>query len=510
MNSRKTLYLLTGATGLVGRFVLAQLLRCGVDIAVLVREHGSASGVERIEEALAPFESHANLGRPRIISGDLTCPGLGIGEADLTWLRQFEICVIHSAASIRFIAESLDGEPYRSNVRGTTNLLAVLQTQNVSSFHYISTAYVSCRKHLPAPLGHKQPPLVESQLGTEIRGGNDYECSKITAEQLLYDCEWVGTKTIFRPSIIVGSSSDGYTSSFHGFYAPLQIGYQLIESFGFDGEVGAWFRNELGLKESDSKNFVPVDWVAEAIVKIVLQERLHGQIYHLTNPQPVSCAEIQKAIINSLKANCDPANSSTRLSSGELPTQSTKVLQQFSERMSAYRSYFSDDPQFDCSNTQQALPDLPCPRVGSALLEKLADYSLEANFGWPRKPLAPAWWADIGSKLRCLPISEPKSIESTLDLKLIGPYACEPLRFVIGKNGWCRADRSNGMRPDMTVIVKTEHFASCITGASDFFKLIEGGQIAITGELMAEGVDLVLNWLQDLKLQISRASVLEL
>ncbi len=503
--------MLTGATGLVGRFLLAQFLRCGIDIAVLVRERGSATNaVERIEEALVPFENYTNLGRPRIISGDLTCPGLGIGEVDLIWLRQFQICVIHSAASIRFIAESPDGEPYRSNVQGMTNLLAVLKAQSVTSFHYISTAYVSCRRHMSVPTGHKYPPLDESQLGTETRGGNDYECSKITAERLLYDCDWVGAKTIFRPSIIVGSSRDGYTSSFHGFYAPLQIGSQLSAAFGFDGEVGAWFRNELGLKESDSKNFVPVDWVAEAILKIVLQERLHGQIYHLTNPHPVSCAEIQQAILNSLKTHCGHSKFEKQFNSGGLLTQSIKVLQQFSEQMSAYRSYFSDDPQFDCSNTQRALPDLPCPRVGCALMEKLADYSLRANFGWPRQPLAPAWWADICGKLRCLPISKPKSIKATIDLKLIGPYAGEPLRFVADQNGWCRTDRCNGMQPDIGVIVETEHFASCITGASDFFELIEGGQIAITGQLMADGVDLVLNWLQDLKLQISRASVSQL
>ena len=143
--SKVDVWLLTGATGLVGRFMLAELLRAGQHTAVIVREKTTASLGARIEEALAVFEENSQFGRPRLLAGDLTQPGLGLSERDREWLKQKRLGVIHCAASIRFNAESADGEPFLSNVAGTKHLLDVLESCNVESFLYVSTAYVTSR-----------------------------------------------------------------------------------------------------------------------------------------------------------------------------------------------------------------------------------------------------------------------------------------------------------------------------------------------------------------------------
>lgn len=143
----RELIFLTDATGLVGSFVLVRLLRAGAHVAVLVQNRdGIATAAKRIDEVLAPFENEVRLPRPHIIAGDLAEPGLGIAEHELNWLRQFRLNVIHSAASIRFVAETPQGEPYRSDVQGMLNILSVMQSQAVIAFHYVSTAYVSCRQ----------------------------------------------------------------------------------------------------------------------------------------------------------------------------------------------------------------------------------------------------------------------------------------------------------------------------------------------------------------------------
>ncbi len=69
-------WLLTGGTGLVGRFVLAELLRAGKYVVALVRDRASADARLRIEEALAPMEADATLIRPRVVAFDLTQPAL--------------------------------------------------------------------------------------------------------------------------------------------------------------------------------------------------------------------------------------------------------------------------------------------------------------------------------------------------------------------------------------------------------------------------------------------------
>ncbi len=302
-------WLLTGGTGLVGRFVLAELLRAGKYVVALVRDRASADARLRIEEALAPMESDATLIRPRVVAFDLTQPGLAISQRDREWLRGKRLGVIHSAASIRFQGAGPNSEPYLSNVTGTRNLLDFLSEMDVACFHYVSTAYVTSRSVDPTAA---HLPRFEQPVPRGALGGNDYENSKIQSEQMILDCEWLKSRTILRPSIIVGDSQSHYSSTFHGFYAALQIASQVVKFAGGHPLSGSALRNQLGLSEQDTKNFVPVDWVARAIARIALDESLHGRIYHLTNPRPVSCVDVQVAIERSLAPQ--PANESSHVS----------------------------------------------------------------------------------------------------------------------------------------------------------------------------------------------------
>ena len=50
--------------------------------------------------------------------------------------------MLHVAASVDFFGDERTGEPFRSNVEGTENLLKVCEQAGIEKFHHVSTAYV--------------------------------------------------------------------------------------------------------------------------------------------------------------------------------------------------------------------------------------------------------------------------------------------------------------------------------------------------------------------------------
>ncbi|MFO0943294.1 MAG: SDR family oxidoreductase [Pirellulales bacterium] len=153
---------------------------------------------------------------------------------------------MHCAASIRFQKDVHSGEPYRTNVQGTQNLINLCKRLRLASFHHVSTAYVGDHR--------SGKPVRESLASNAEVSGNDYERSKILAESLVTTQLANSPLMIHRPSIVIGDSQSGFTSTFHGFYAPLQIGWQYAKLFGFSEQAGQWFRQQLGLNPNDSKN----------------------------------------------------------------------------------------------------------------------------------------------------------------------------------------------------------------------------------------------------------------
>ena len=60
--------------------------------------------------------------------------------------------------------------------------------------------------------------------------GNVYEKTKLQAELMVRAAgteRWLDRATIYRPSIIVGDSQTGYTTTYHGFYAPLKLAHTM-------------------------------------------------------------------------------------------------------------------------------------------------------------------------------------------------------------------------------------------------------------------------------------------
>ena len=77
--------LLTGATGLLGRYLLRNLLDRGMRVAVLVRPISTRSAVERIDEILTLWDSESRTLAPRpvCLEGDVRSVSLGLVDCNI-------------------------------------------------------------------------------------------------------------------------------------------------------------------------------------------------------------------------------------------------------------------------------------------------------------------------------------------------------------------------------------------------------------------------------------------
>ena len=369
--------LLTGATGLLGRYLIRDLTLARQPLAVVVRASRRESAAQRIETAMVHWEQQLGreLVRPIVLSGDITQPLLGLSQEDQHWVAANCDRMLHSAASLTFYADEPGGEPWQSNVQGTRNVLALCRRAGIGEFHHVSTAYVC---------GRRRGQILESELDVGQELGNDYEASKIAAEKEVRAADFLTSVTVHRPSIIVGDWRSGFTTSFHGFYTPLRLVHSLLKSVPWEEILQNDWLGGLSLDGSEHKNLVAVDWVSAAMTEIVVRPELHGHTYHLTNPQPATVADMVLSIGAALSQLPAEAPAAPR---GKVTSE---MVESFREQMKIYQSYWSNDPAFDSTRTQRALPHRPCPPIDRATMDRLIAFALRTNFGWPREaPAAP-------------------------------------------------------------------------------------------------------------------------
>jgi thioester reductase-like protein len=355
--------LLTGATGLLGRYLLRDLLLSDQSIAVLVRGARSANAQERVCE-LVEFWSDflgTRLAQPLVIEGDLNEPGLGLLPADRTWLARSCRSVLHAAARVTF-RSTADGEPWKTNVEGTQNLLQLCRELGMFDLHHVSTAFVC---------GERTGIIREDEIDQGQEFHNDYEKSKCHAERLVREEKGIHA-TVYRPSVIVGDSRTGYTSSYHNVYRFLELGNRLATP-ATRGRRSLPLR--LPFTGNELRNLVPVDWVAQAIIRIVGQPRLHGRTYHLASTSPIPARLIKEvaeevlAIDGVTWAGSDPID------------PPTEIEELFLKQLDEYWPYGQGDPSFDCTHTRSAIPDLPAPVVDKAMLSRLIRFAVEDRWG---------------------------------------------------------------------------------------------------------------------------------
>ncbi len=375
--------LLTGATGLLGRYLMRDLLSRGVQLAVLVRPSRRNDPHSRVEAAMRTWESllQRELPRPKVLCGDINSPDLGLSGPELSWATENCTSILHNAASLSFVSTGRQSEPWRSNVGGTKNVLDFCAQSGIDEFFHVSTAYVA---------GKRTGRVYETELDVGQEYANPYEESKVEAETMVRNSEFIKTLTVFRPAIIVGDSQSGLTFTYHNFYAMLQLASTLSQSMGVIDITGkrAGGTFKINVDGHESKNFVPVDWVSEAMSRIIVNSDLHGKTYHLTPRVPVTVRLIRDILEEAAGLYGVTFSGSQTAMGGE---NEEEVEQLFYKHMEVYHSYWKDDPEFDSSNTVNALPDLPCPLVDREMLTHLAKVALKQGFNWRDPKVEPTY-----------------------------------------------------------------------------------------------------------------------
>ena len=366
MNSEE-LILITGSTGFLGVQLVHELLqrRPNATLVLLIRGRAGETAQQRADS----FIPLADRSRVRVFSGDVSQPNCGLDADAYAQLTAEASRVIHSAATVRF-DHSLD-EARRINVEGTRRILDLAAgARQLKSFAYVGTAYVA---------GERSGLIRESELAVGQGYRNTYEQTKAEAEALVRSRLNSLPGVILRPSIIVGDSRTGVTSSFKMMYWPLKIYAR-----------GLW-RTVPGYPDA-VLDIVPVDFVANAVAQLLFDESALGNTVHLC-AGPGASATIQQVAQRAMEYfNApQPRYVDPRLFFGVLRPLLFASLWGRKRRVlrdgRAYRDYFTMRMQFDVSNAERLLqPAGVSPPPVLDYLDRLFHYCVASD--WGRKPVS--------------------------------------------------------------------------------------------------------------------------
>jgi len=166
MSERKTIFL-TGATGFLGSHLAARLLEQGNQLYVLARSSKNSPAGERVLEVLRDVGA-SNFENLHVFEGDISLPGLGLGEAATRRVTSSVDEVWHCAASLSFQQEGRE-EIFRMNAGGTRNVLELVERTPRRRLQHVSTAYIA---------GNRSDLVLETEIDVGQDFKNPYEESK--------------------------------------------------------------------------------------------------------------------------------------------------------------------------------------------------------------------------------------------------------------------------------------------------------------------------------------------
>lgn len=365
--------LLTGATGLLGRYLLKDLLLAGHRVAVVARNSKKQTAAERIEEICTFWESELNcdLPRPVVLTGDVRQKNLGLSDADYRWVARHCDSCFHNAAILNFCSAPRNQEPWVTNLGGTIQVVDLCTSLEIDNFHYVSTAYVC---------GNRNDRILENELdrGQEFR--NHYEQSKFEAEQYVANAAGLKKVTIYRPAVITADSRTGYTTTYHGLHLYLRLMSLLVPQVEPDENGIRHTKIRLPMTGDEQRNVVSVDWVSNVMCHLFGNANAHGRVFHLSpdhklTPRQLieSCYKYFHSAGVEFCANRDPNDSDL----GEFEKN-------FLSNVGIYHSYDRSDPIFDTENLKRFAGDILCPEIDESTIHRFLEFGELDRWGKKR------------------------------------------------------------------------------------------------------------------------------
>jgi thioester reductase-like protein len=268
---------LTGSTGFLGAFLLAELLqKTSATLHCLVRADSAAAGLKRIQKNLEFYGIWQGTFSDRItpVLGDLAQPKFGMDEAVFAALGKQVDVIYHSAASMSFFLPYVANKPI--NVLGTQEVLRLACTGQLKLVHHVSSLSVF------------ESPAYENKIVSEndtLEHGSDMYLGYAQSK-------WVGEK------LVAAARDRGVPICIYRL--PFLAGHSLTGAWNINDFTCALIRGCLQMGTAPYVNYggllamVPVDYPSRAIVHLSRQPESIGECFHLNHPNPPLIEEMKR------------------------------------------------------------------------------------------------------------------------------------------------------------------------------------------------------------------------
>jgi len=375
---------LTGATGFLGAFLMANLLEKGYHVTVL----GRASKGMKLSDRLSTLVRWFNITEPgeslRALETDFSKKHMGLDDETYNLLCDAASKIIHCASDTSF-AERNREQVMTTNVNNLAALLDLAADARAAHIYYVSTAYVA---------GKCEGLCMEKSVTTDSFT-NVYEESKARAEVIISQyCENHNIPlSILRPSIVYGHSKTGLSMKFNALYYPVKSLSYVRDIYIKDilDQGGAQSRRwnismgddgilclpmEFYFPNNGFVNLIPVDYFVESTMRIVEHPVSEG-IYHLTSDNPPDMATLTEYTerflgVRGIRILSDPAQRTHE------PNPVEELLGRYIE---PYRPYLSDMRIFDRSRINNITVGLINPTFTYEIFERCMAYAVACDWG---------------------------------------------------------------------------------------------------------------------------------
>jgi len=383
-------YLLTGATGLLGRNLLFEIIKqhfhdlTGINIFLLGRhskEHNLATrifniiqndGIDYLSISREQFDDLCATFASIIHCIDFELEGTGnlLSQADEMMLRSRGVdYFFHIASQTDFRStETVKKKLWSVNVDGTKRVIELAKKIKAKHFIYTGSAY-AC--------GETTGNIAPDYINFNQQFRNPYELSKLEAElsvrEFSQQYPWVKT-TFFRPSTICGRLIEdkvGAICKFDVFYGWMFFFLRCKERMFQVNDLHkkAIMKCRVTYSLNSGLNMVPADYAAKAMYRLTTNDTGNNS-FHLVNVRETNHDAYIQAMVKAInmegmeQVNYQPVNNLNELE-----------LMYYKTAGSIFTPYITSAPM--CFTPPDMDGALECPKVEGENFEKLLKYALD-------------------------------------------------------------------------------------------------------------------------------------
>lgn len=286
--------LLTGATGFLGAHILDTFMKQEIGtIYCIVRHKENISSEERLRQTLNFYFKNKydkDIGnRIKVIDGDITNYELSLDENLYNKIGKQITTVIHSAALVKHLGEYKEFK--EANIKGTQKIVDFCEKFNLRLIH-ISTTSVSGNVSADGVYlnSHFKETTIFSERDFYIGQNLDnlYIKSKFNSEEIVLDAIMKGLNAYI---LRIGNLTNRYSS---GIFQQNHFENAFVNRFNSILKIGYIPKSLLDI----NIEFTPVDYAANAILKIATHYNNNYSVFHVLNDKLINLRELYNILID--------------------------------------------------------------------------------------------------------------------------------------------------------------------------------------------------------------------